>query len=57
MAVAVHAAGAGPRGGVAVDTCEPLAAGSAVDCSAPGAESAEVFVWFLGMLVSGARLG
>ena len=47
VAVAVHAAGAGLWDVVAVGNCEALTARTTVDCSALGAESAEVFVWFL----------
>lgn len=47
VAVAVHAAGAGLRGIITNGKCEALAARTTVDCSALGAESAEVFVWFL----------
>ena len=48
VAVAVGAAGAGRRRGVAVGDCQALAAGAAVDCSAAGAEPAEIFVGSLG---------
>ena len=52
VAVAVGAAGAGLRGRGAVGDSQALAAGAAVDCSAAGAESAEVFVWPLGYLLT-----